>query len=203
MLGLYVSDHPLFGLEHVLSGKADAGIAQLTGGEHSDGAVVTIGGIISGLQRKMTKQGNAWAIATVEDLAGSIECITHNFFRLSSDAYAEGWLQKWPRMDKETISQGSEGIVASTGCPSGEVQTRLRLGQEEEALKAAADYQDIFGKDRYFLELMDHGIDIEHRVRDGLLEIGRKLGIPPLVTNDSHYTYVKLPLDAGHLETGT
>ncbi|MFF4764564.1 DNA polymerase III subunit alpha, partial [Streptomyces sp. NPDC001292] len=75
MLGLYVSDHPLFGLEHVLSDKADAGIAQLTGGEHADGAVVTIGGIISGLQRKMTKQGNTWAIATVEDLAGSIECM--------------------------------------------------------------------------------------------------------------------------------
>ncbi|MEQ8144353.1 DNA polymerase III subunit alpha [Streptomyces sp. OP7] len=113
----------------------------------------------------------------------------HNLFRLSSDAYAEGWLQKWPRMDKETIAKWSEGIVASTGCPSGEVQTRLRLGHFDEALKAASDYQDIFGKDRYFLELMDHGIDIEHRVRDGLLEIGRKLGIPPLVTNDSHYTY--------------
>ncbi|MFY1676478.1 MULTISPECIES: DNA polymerase III subunit alpha [unclassified Streptomyces] len=113
----------------------------------------------------------------------------HNLFRLSSDAYAEGWLQKWPRMDKETISRWSEGIVASTGCPSGEVQTRLRLGHFDEALRAAADYRDIFGKDRYFLELMDHGIDIERRVRDGLLEIGRKLGIPPLVTNDSHYTY--------------
>ncbi|MFF9908948.1 OB-fold nucleic acid binding domain-containing protein, partial [Streptomyces olivaceus] len=75
MLGLYVSDHPLFGLEHVLSDKADAGIGQLTGGDFADGAVVTIGGIISGLQRKMTKQGNAWAIATVEDLAGSIECM--------------------------------------------------------------------------------------------------------------------------------
>ncbi len=75
MLGLYVSDHPLFGIEHVLSDKSDAAISQLTGGEHSDGAIVTIGGIISGLQRKMTKQGNAWAIATVEDLAGSIECM--------------------------------------------------------------------------------------------------------------------------------
>ncbi|PAZ15871.1 DNA polymerase III subunit alpha, partial [Streptomyces sp. SA15] len=113
----------------------------------------------------------------------------HNLFRLSSDAYAEGWLQKWPRMDKETISQWSQGLIASTGCPSGELQTRLRLGQYDEALKAAADYQDIFGKDRYFLELMDHGIDIERRVRDGLLDIGKKLGIPPLVTNDSHYTY--------------
>ncbi|WP_055711592.1 DNA polymerase III subunit alpha [Streptomyces torulosus] len=113
----------------------------------------------------------------------------HNIFRLSSDAYAEGWLQKWPRMDKETIAKWSDGIVASTGCPSGELQTRLRLGQYDEALKAAAEYQDIFGKDKYFLELMDHGIEIEHRVRDGLLEIGKKLGIPPLVTNDSHYTY--------------
>ncbi|MEV2248932.1 OB-fold nucleic acid binding domain-containing protein, partial [Streptomyces sp. NPDC049970] len=75
MLGLYVSDHPLFGLENVLADKADAGISQLTGGDFADGSVVTIGGIISGLQRKMTKQGNAWAIATVEDLAGSIECM--------------------------------------------------------------------------------------------------------------------------------
>ncbi|CAM5647501.1 hypothetical protein STANM337S_06494 [Streptomyces tanashiensis] len=60
-------------------------------------------------------------------------------------------------MDKETISQWSEGLIASTGCPSGELQTRLRLGQFDEALKAASEYQDIFGKDRYFLELMDHG----------------------------------------------
>ncbi|WP_432588708.1 DNA polymerase III subunit alpha [Streptomyces sp. HD1123-B1] len=113
----------------------------------------------------------------------------HNLFRLSSDAYMEGYFVKWPRMDKETIAQWSEGLIASTGCPSGELQTRLRLGQFDEAVKAAAEYQDIFGKDRYFLELMDHGIEIERRVRDGLLEVGKKLGIPPLVTNDSHYTY--------------
>ncbi|MBU3865919.1 DNA polymerase III subunit alpha, partial [Streptomyces sp. 4503] len=75
MLGLYVSDHPLLGLERLLAGTADATVAQLTGGDFADGAVVTVGGIISGLQRKMTKQGNPWAIATVEDLAGSIECM--------------------------------------------------------------------------------------------------------------------------------
>ncbi len=78
--------------------------------------------------------------------------------------------------------------MASTGCPSGDLQTRLRLDQFDEALKAAAEWQDIFGKENYFLELMDHGLEIERRVRDGLIEIGRKLGIPPVVTNDSHYT---------------
>jgi DNA polymerase III subunit alpha len=112
----------------------------------------------------------------------------HNLFKLTSRSYAEGWMVKWPRMDKEIIAEYAAGLMASTGCPSGELQTRLRLGQEAEALKSAAEYQDIFGKENYFLELMDHGLDIETRVRDGLIEIARKLGIPPVVTNDSHYS---------------
>ena len=112
----------------------------------------------------------------------------HNLFRLSSRSYAEGWLVKWARMDKELIAAHTGGLMASTGCPSGEVQTRLLLGQFDEALKAAAEWRDIFGKENYFLELMDHGLDIERRVRDGLVAIGQKLGIPPVVTNDSHYT---------------
>src|SRR3954453_17985725 len=112
-----------------------------------------------------------------------------NLFRLNSRASMEGQLGKWPRMDMEIIGEHAEGIMGTTGCPSGAVQTRLRLGQFDEALKAAAAYQDALGKENYFLEIMDHGLSIERRVRDGLLEIGRKLGIPPLVTNDSHYTH--------------
>jgi DNA polymerase-3 subunit alpha len=112
----------------------------------------------------------------------------HNLFKLTSRSYAEGWMTKYARMDKEILAEHAAGLMASTGCPSGELQTRLRLGQPEEALRSAAEYQDIFGRENYFLELMDHGLDIETRVRDGLIEIGRKLNIPPVVTNDSHYS---------------
>ncbi|HEX3515844.1 MAG TPA: DNA polymerase III subunit alpha [Trebonia sp.] len=112
----------------------------------------------------------------------------HNLFKLTSRSYAEGWLVKYARFDKEIIAEHAAGLMGSTGCPSGDVQTRLRLGQEAEALKAAAEYQDIFGKENYFLELMDHGLEIETRVRDGLIDIARKLNLPPVVTNDSHYS---------------
>ncbi|MFE0145845.1 DNA polymerase III subunit alpha [Nonomuraea sp. NPDC059007] len=109
-----------------------------------------------------------------------------NLFRLSSLASFEGYYSK-PRMDRELISNHAEGIIATTGCPSGAVQTRIRLGQYEEAVKVAADYQDMFGKENYFLELMDHGIDIERDVREDLLRLAKQLAIPLLVTNDSHY----------------
>ncbi|WP_203566389.1 DNA polymerase III subunit alpha [Aestuariimicrobium ganziense] len=109
-----------------------------------------------------------------------------NLFRLSSLASFEGHYMK-PRMDRELIAAHHEGIIATTGCPSGEVQTRLRLGQYEAARQAAADYRDIFGPEFYFIELMEHGVDIERQVRDDLLRLHKDLGIPLLLTNDSHY----------------
>src|SRR5665648_284072 len=76
MLGLYVSDHPLFGIEHILAQHADTSIAALTGDDSKpDGANVTIAGLITGLQIKRTKKGDLWAIVTVEDLDGAIECL--------------------------------------------------------------------------------------------------------------------------------
>src|SRR6202030_4157752 len=117
-----------------------------------------------------------------------------NLFKLSSLASFDGQLGKWSGMDAELITEPAAGIIATTGCPSGEVQTRLRLGHDREPLEAAAKWREIFGADNYFLELMDHGLDIERRVREGLLEIGRKLDIPPLATNDCHY----VTRDAAH-----
>ena len=82
---------------------------------------------------------------------------------------------KLARMDADLIAENATGIIATTGCPSGDVQTRLRLGQFDEALEAAAMWQDIYGKENYFLELMDHGLDIENRVRSELLELVENL----------------------------
>ncbi len=110
----------------------------------------------------------------------------HNLFRLSTGAWRDGFF-KQPRMDRELLAQHSRGIIGTTGCPSGEVQVHLRYGQYDAARQVAADFQDILGRDNYFLELMDHGLDIENRVRDGLLRLAKDLRIPLLATNDSHY----------------
>ncbi|MFC4121862.1 DNA polymerase III subunit alpha [Nonomuraea zeae] len=110
-----------------------------------------------------------------------------NLFRLQTRAWLEGHVQKYPRMDDELFAEHGQGVIATTGCPSGEVQTRLRLGQYDQAVEAAARYRDLFGADNYYLELMDHGLAIERRVREDLLRLGRRLGLPPLATNDSHY----------------
>jgi DNA polymerase-3 subunit alpha len=111
----------------------------------------------------------------------------HNLFRLSTLASLEGYFRQ-PRMDRELLAAHAKGIIATTGCPSGEVQTRLKLGQERQALQAAADYRDIFGPGNFYVELMDHGLDIERRVAPGLRKIAGELSLPFLATNDSHYT---------------
>ena len=113
-----------------------------------------------------------------------------NLFRLSSLASLEGYYYK-PRMDRELLSRYAEGLIATTGCPGGEIQTRLRMGNYREALRAASDYRDIFGASNFYLELMDHGIDIENRVRADLLKLAKELKLPLLATNDLHYTFAE------------
>lgn len=117
-----------------------------------------------------------------------------NLIKASSVANLEGRVMRYPRMDKEVLSTYSKGVIASSGCPSGIIQTRLRLGQFDEALRAAGEFQDIFGKDNFFIELMDHGLTIENQVTDDLLTIAKKLDAPLLATNDSHYVHAE---DAG------
>jgi DNA polymerase-3 subunit alpha len=112
----------------------------------------------------------------------------HNLFRLSSLASLEGYYYK-PRMDRELLAAYGKGIIATTGCPSGEVQRLLQQDKFGAACQAAADYRDIFGRDNFFCELMDHGIEIERRVRDDLVRLKKTLELPGLATNDLHYTF--------------
>ncbi|MBI4942347.1 MAG: DNA polymerase III subunit alpha [Actinobacteria bacterium] len=111
----------------------------------------------------------------------------HNLFRMGSLASIEGMFYK-PRMDRDLLSTYGDGLIATTGCPSGEVQTKLRLGQYEAACAAAADFRDIFGAENFFCELMDHGLGIERRVQKDLIRLARDLNLPLVATNDLHYT---------------
>jgi DNA polymerase-3 subunit alpha len=112
----------------------------------------------------------------------------HNLFRLSSLASIEGYYFK-PRMDRELLSRYSSGLIATTGCVGGEVQTRLRLGQYDEARKAAGELRDIFGPGNFYAEIMDHGIEIEKRTMRDLIRLAKELDLPLVATNDLHYTH--------------
>jgi DNA polymerase-3 subunit alpha len=123
-----------------------------------------------------------------------------NLIKLASLAYTEGFYYK-PRMDVELLSQYSEGLIATTGCLGGHVPQLLGVddtadedqrGQERDfdgALAAAAMYQDIFGRDNFFVELQDHGIPAQRKIMDDLLDIARRIDAPLLAANDSHYTH--------------
>ncbi|TXH42711.1 MAG: DNA polymerase III subunit alpha [Actinobacteria bacterium] len=112
----------------------------------------------------------------------------HNLFRLSSFASLEGYYRK-PRFDRELLERHGKGLIATTGCPSGEVNRWLQAGEFDRAMAAAADFRDILGEGNFFVELMDHGIDIERRHRAELLKIAKDLKLPLLATNDLHYVH--------------
>ena len=149
-------------------------------------------------ESRFDKKRVKWAQGGEDDVSGG-GAYTHmtllaennqglsNLFKLSSLASLEGFYYK-PRMDRELLSQYSSGLIATTGCPGGEIQTRLRMGDYKEAIRAASELRDIFGAENFFLEIMDHGIDVENRVKKDLLKLGKDLGLPLLATNDLHYT---------------
>jgi len=149
-------------------------------------------------ESRFDKRRVKWAQGGEDDVSGG-GAYTHmtllaenneglgNLFKLSSLASLEGYYYK-PRMDRELLSKYAKGIIATTGCPGGEVQTRLRMGAFKEAVNAASELRDIFGAENFYLEIMDHGIEIESRVKSDLLKLGKELGLPLLATNDLHYT---------------
>jgi len=116
-----------------------------------------------------------------------------NLVRLSSQGYLEGFYYR-PRIDRELLSQHSEGIIGLSACMSGEPNFHLRTGNVKAAVEAAAAYRDILGKDNYFLEIQNHGIEEEARIRQLMPEVAKETGCPIIATNDCHF------LDRDHHE---
>lgn len=110
----------------------------------------------------------------------------HNLMKIVSRGFTEGYYYK-PRVDREILQEFHEGVIALSACLAGEVATYLRQGFYEEAKKAALEHQAIFGKDNYFLEMQDHGIDDQKTVNQGLMRMSQETGIPLVATNDIHY----------------
>lgn len=188
MPAVAVTDHGnVFGAFEFWRTAKDAGIKPIIGTE----AYLTPGTHRSERTRVRWGDGSrddvsgAGAYTHLTMLAETTEGM-HNLFRLSSLASMEGQYFK-PRMDRELLNTYGKGLIATTGCPSSEVQTRLRLGQYDEARQAAADFRDIFGAENYFCELMDHGLGIEKRVMSDLIRIAKDLSLPLVATNDLHY----------------
>lgn len=111
-----------------------------------------------------------------------------NLSKIVSRSFTEGYYYK-PRVDKELLREFHEGIICSSACLAGEVARDLVRGDKESAKKAALEYQEIFGKGNFFLELQDHGYPDQQTVIAGVLELSRELDIPMIATNDCHYTY--------------
>ena len=152
-------------------------------------------------ENRFEKKRVKWAEGGEDDVSGG-GAYTHmtllaynniglaNLYRLSSLASLEGFYYK-PRMDRELLAQYSEGLIATTGCPGGEIQTRIRMGAYEEARNAAGEFREIFGANNFYIELMDHNLEIERRAKEDLLRLSKDLGLPLVATNDLHYTFAE------------
>lgn len=113
-----------------------------------------------------------------------------NLMKIVSKGFTEGYYYR-PRVDMEVLEQYHEGLIALSACLAGEVPRYIQKGLVDEAKKSALRYQNIFGKDNYFLELQDHGIPAQQSVNSVLLRMSSELDIPLVATNDVHYTYAE------------
>ncbi|GAA6376624.1 DNA polymerase III subunit alpha [Firmicutes bacterium i23-0019-B6] len=113
-----------------------------------------------------------------------------NLMKIVSKGFVDGYYYK-PRVDKSLLREYHEGIIALSACLAGEVPRYISKGLYDNAKKAALEYQEIFGKDNFFLELQDHGIPEQGIVNQRLLQMSEELGIELVATNDVHYTYAE------------
>src|ERR1700693_1844415 len=109
-----------------------------------------------------------------------------NLVKITSEASLHGFYYK-PRVSKKFLAEHSRGLIGLSGCLKGEVAERLMEGNYDAARSAAGFYRDLFGKENFFLEIQDQGLEMEHRIRSGLFQLEKDLALPMVATNDSHY----------------
>jgi DNA polymerase-3 subunit alpha len=127
------------------------------------------------------EKANFHLILLAKDLDGY-----HNLVRLTSKAYTEGFYYK-PRIDKELLAEHSKGIIALSACMSGVPSAMLAREKCDDAAAAALEFEEILGKGNYFLEIQEHELEAQARIRKPLVELSKRTGIPLVATNDAHY----------------
>jgi len=109
-----------------------------------------------------------------------------NLLKLSSSAYLEGFHYK-PRVDKEILAKHAKGLTAFSGCLKGEIPSALRSGNEDKAKMLVEEYKAIFGQENFYIEIMDHGLEMQKEVTPKLVALSKFTNTPLVATNDCHY----------------
>ena len=174
MPALAITDHgAMYGALELYETATKAGIKPIVGLE---------GYVAPGSRHD--KQSGEWPYHLT--LLAQNEAGYRNLLKISSLSHLEGFYRR-PRMDRELLEQYSDGIIVLSGCPSGEFLTRLRQGDEDGAMAAASWFRDVF-PGRYFVEVMEHGIEEFTALRPQIAGIAKRMNLPLVLTHDSHYT---------------
>jgi DNA polymerase-3 subunit alpha len=175
---LALTDHGnLFGSVDFFSACEKAGVKPILGCE----LYVAPGSRFERSGQDGSYEGASHCTVLVRNRAGHA-----NLMKLVSKAYLEGFYYK-PRVDRELLAQHADGLLVLSGCLNSEVSRQLSAGEDAKARQTAGWYQEVFGKDHYFMEVQSHGLTEQTRVTEGTVQIARALGAPLCATNDSHY----------------
>ncbi len=177
MPALALTDHGnMFGVVEFYDKCSQAGISPLIGAE----VYIAPGDRRDKTPDPVTRATSFHMVLLCKDHTGY-----QNLMKLVSAGYLEGFYYK-PRIDKDLLRQHSEGLIALAACLKGEVSHRMLKQNYEAAREAAEQYRKIFADD-FYLEVQNHGIEEEDRIRDSIYRLGDELGIKVVATNDIHY----------------
>ncbi len=173
-----MTDHGnMFGAVEFYRKAKDAGVKPIIGCE----AYMALGSRLAKKDSGLAHNDYYHLILLARNLTGY-----QNLIKLVSKAYLEGFYYK-PRMDKEILKDHHEGLIALSGCLSGEIPYLIGQKDMAGAMAVAGEFQEIFGKEHFYLEVQANGLDHQRVANAGLMEIHKKLGIPLAGTNDCHY----------------